>query len=604
VSLVHPAESWKVIFSTESVYNPTTSTTVISFNSWKAKTVTRHDTQRTIALDDKSNGMRETVNLGHESEEDDFRLADDDSIKKSPLVVGGLQEIGQRRRFADETTTLLHGRLRAAALDLMVVLGLGFIGNSIAGNFQWLFLRSVILGTTIFCYFVLRSWKQIEQNRLRLMEAALFGGVALQIGLMMYSRVAHYASQGDAVSMMAANQYFVAAFCLHILTYGIFMPNSWRRAAVVMTFLALIPYAIWFFQLRTDPKVAELALLNHAPAPIPVTLVAALIGTYGSHIITRTRRESFQAKQILQYRLQEKIGSGGMGDVYLAEHVLLKRKCAIKLIRETHVRDAATLKLFEREVVATARLTHWNTIEIYDYGHTDDGTFYYVMELLDGASLQSLIEEFGPMPPARVAFLLAQACDALHEAHTVGLIHRDIKPANIFVASRGGVRDFVKLLDFGLVKINSTDATESGKATGFSGTPMFMAPEQARQYNEVDGRSDLYALGAVAYYLLTGRPPFLEEDIARMLAAHAFKTPSAPSEMSAGVPADVDAVVLKCLEKKPQDRFASATELASAWRSCKCFPNWGPEKAEEWWQAKSKLEQAAIALAPKPKPQS
>ena len=558
------------------------------------------ETQRTIAIDNKAVGLRDTVQHSHDSAEDDFQLTGDDSLKKSPLVVGGLQEIGQRRRFADETTTLLHGRLKAAALDLMVVLGLGFIGNSVAGNFQWLFLRSAILGTTIFSYLVLRSRKQITQSWLRLLEAALFGGVALQIGLMMYSRVGYYASQGDAVSMMAANQYFVAAFCLHILTYGIFMPNSWRRAAVVMTLLALIPYAIWFFQLKTDPKVAELALQNHAPAPIPVTLVAALIGTYGSHIITRTRRESFQAKQILQYRLQEKIGSGGMGDVYLAEHVLLKRKCAIKLIRETHVNDAATLKLFEREVIATARLTHWNTIEIYDYGHTDEGTFYYVMELLDGASLQSLVEECGPMPAARVAFLLAQACDALHEAHTVGLIHRDIKPANIFVACRGGVRDVVKLLDFGLVKISSTDQAEGGKATGFSGTPMFMAPEQARHYNEVDGRSDLYALGAVAFYLLTGRPPFLENDMAQMLAAHAFKTPAAPSEVCAGIPAEVDAIVLKCLEKKPQNRFASATELAAAWRSCKFYPEWGSEKADEWWQAKSKSGQADVALALKP----
>ncbi len=545
----------------------------------------RHETLRTIAHDIQPQGARDEVPQTRHVDDSDFQIGSFDSSEKSPLIVGGLQELGQRRRFDDETTSLLHGRLKAAALDLTVVLGLGFIGNTIVGNFQWVILRAAILGTAILCYLFLRARQQVSNGLLRLIEIGLFGGVALQLGLMMFSRVGHYANQGDAVSMVAANQYFVAAFCLHILTYGIFMPNSWRRAAIVMTILAAIPYSIWFLQLWTDPKVAELARLNHAPAPIPVTFVAALIGAYGSHIITRTRRETFRAKQILQYRLQEKIGGGGMGDVYLAEHVLLKRKCAIKLIRETHVNDAATLKLFEREVVATARLTHWNTIEIYDYGHTDDGTFYYVMELLKGANLQSLVEEFGPLPPARVAFLLAQACDALQEAHSVGLIHRDIKPANIFVAARGGVWDFVKLLDFGLVKIVSTDSMDHGKASGFSGTPMFMAPEQARQYNQVDGRSDLYALGAVAFYLLTGRPPFVETDMAQMLAAHAFKSPSAPSSVRDNIPAEVDAIVLKCLEKKPESRYASAMDLAAAWRSCECYRDWGTSQADDWWQA-------------------
>lgn len=502
-----------------------------------------------------------------------------------PAARIGLIEPGGRPRFSAETESLLRGRLRAAAIDLIVILGLGFVGNSLAGNFQWLLLRVLILSLVIASYFLLRGSRPLNIRALRSIEAILFGGVALQVALMMYARVLAYGKAGDAVSMHTAADFFVAAFCLHILTYGIFMPNSWKRAAIVMLVFAAIPYAVWFGILWTVPECASLAAANRAMWPIPVPLMAALIGTWGSHIIHRTRREAFQARQLLQYRLQDQIGSGGMGEVYRAEHVLLKRPCAIKLIRPDRAGDQSNLKLFEREVIATARLSHWNKVDIYDYGHTEDGTFFYVMELLEGASLQSLVQRCGPLPPERAAWLLAQVCDALEEAHRAGLIHRDIKPANIFVSRRGGQWDVAKLLDFGLVREVSESSPAEAVQRGFSGTPAWMAPEQALHYHSVDGRADLYALGAVAWYMLTGKPPFSDRDIGQLLLAHATRPVDPPSSVVAGIPHDIEQVVLRCMEKDPAERFQSARDLAAALRSCECAGRWNADFAQAWWSA-------------------
>jgi serine/threonine-protein kinase len=235
--------------------------------------------------------------------------------------------------------------------------------------------------------------------------------------------------------------------------------------------------------------------------------------------------------------------------------------------------------------MATAKLTHWNTIEIYDYGHTEDGTFYYVMELLPGLSLEQLVERHGPLAPGRVVHLLSQVCGALQEAHGVGLIHRDIKPANIFVAQRGGVFDVAKLLDFGLVKERTAGPESDTESAGgsFSGTPLYMSPEQASAYEDVDGRADLYALGAVAYYMLTGKPPFSGGSMMRLLAAHAGAEITPPSKLNAEVPRDLERVVLRCLEKKPEDRYLDAASLAVALESCQCRAEWTSAAAAAWW---------------------
>jgi serine/threonine-protein kinase len=313
--------------------------------------------------------------------------------------------------------------------------------------------------------------------------------------------------------------------------------------------------------------------------------LCAVIAVWGVHTIGTLRRAAFEAKQLGQYRLKQRIGQGGMGQVYLAEHVLLKRPCAIKLIRPDKAGDAQSLARFEREVKATAKLTHWNTVEIFDYGRTDDGTFYYVMEYLPGLNLGQLVEMHGALPADRVIHLLMQTCDALAEAHRKNLIHRDIKPGNIFAANRGGVYDVAKLLDFGLAKplvdMGDSALTQEGTITG---SPLFMSPEQASGEGQPDARSDIYSLGAVAYYLLAGSPPFDGLNALKVMIAHVSKEPTPLSERNGSVPDDLNDVVMRCLLKDPQDRFQDAESLREALADCRDAGNWSREQARSWWE--------------------
>jgi serine/threonine-protein kinase len=286
--------------------------------------------------------------------------------------------------------------------------------------------------------------------------------------------------------------------------------------------------------------------------------------------------------------LKGRLGAGAMGEVFLAEHRFLKRPCAIKLIRPERAGDANLLSRFEREVQATARLSHPNTVEIYDYGRTEDGTFYYVMEYLDGLSLDELVARHGRVPAARAIPILRQLCGALREAHGAGLIHRDIKPSNVILCRHGGQHDVVKLLDFGLVR--SLDAAESGSRKLTSeglilGTPDFMSPEQANGVRNLDGRSDLYSLGALAYFLLTGRPPFLGATVLETLMAHVQRTPDPPTRRFPDVPADLEAVVLRCLAKDLGQRFPDAASLGRALDHCADNGQWTEEEATHWWRA-------------------
>ena len=233
---------------------------------------------------------------------------------------------------------------------------------------------------------------------------------------------------------------------------------------------------------------------------------------------------------------------------------------------------------------ATAQLSHWNTIEIFDYGHTDDGTFYYVMEYLPGKSLAELVSQHGPLAPSRVVWLLEQTCEALAEAHALGLIHRDIKPGNIFAAERGGVFDVAKLLDFGLAKPATSSGdmnlTQEGSITG---SPLFMAPEQATGDGAPDARSDIYALGAVGYYLLTGHPPFEADNPVKVLLAHAQQTVKPPSQLQAGIPADLERIILRSLAKNPDDRFPDVNSLGAALRESSLHGHWTRDDAHRWW---------------------
>jgi serine/threonine-protein kinase len=311
-----------------------------------------------------------------------------------------------------------------------------------------------------------------------------------------------------------------------------------------------------------------------------------------SRVVTRLGQQVGKEREMGSYRLGELLGRGGMGEVYKATHRMLARPAAIKLIHPDMLaasdRAGAQLAVarFKREAEAAARLRSPHTVELYDFGVTEDGTLYFVMELLEGLDLQSLVGKEGPLPQKRVVHILRQVCESLEEAHVSGLVHRDIKPANIHVGRVGLRHDFVKVLDFGLVKSVKSASGEDSMATaaGFTpGTPAYMAPEIA--LNEpVDARADLYALGCVAYFLLTGQLVFEATSGFQMIAKHIQETPAPPSRRTElEVTPELDRVVLACLEKRPLDRPASATDLDRMLASVELEP-WSEEEAVRWWR--------------------
>jgi len=508
---------------------------------------------------------------------------------------------GDRPHFADETAALLRNRLTAAALVIVIVLAVAFVGNLLGGVASLWWLRGMILAIALGCLLLLRSHRSFSLSQLRVIELVVFGSVLVQMSLMLAARMAEYAGRNDATAVASVRHQFLAAWCVVIFIYGIFMPSTWRRAAAVTVPMAIVPYLVVAVQRWLSPDLAVLLGADKVGSVIPFPLVTALIATYAAHIINSARREAFKARLFGQYRLMERLGGGGMGEVFRAEHVLLKRPCAIKLIKAANEASATAIARFEKEVKTTAKLTHWNTVEIYDYGRTDDGTFYYVMELLPGMSLEDLVEKHGPLPPARAVHLLAQVCGALQEAHAAGLIHRDIKPANIFAAQRGGVYDVAKLLDFGLVKQRAGEPDgQTPSRESVSGTPLYMSPEQAWAYEAVDARADIYSLGAVAYCLLTGQPPFVGKNVLAILTAHSKTEVSPPSRLNPAIPADLEQIILKCLAKKPSDRYQDAASLMQALSHCSVAAGWGPEQAADWWRSIDTAAQPEQSVASGP----
>jgi serine/threonine-protein kinase len=431
--------------------------------------------------------------------------------------------------------------------------------------------------------------------RLKALELGMVGTLAVMFALSHYGNMLEHSQESHASWASVVMQNTVLVTSILILSYGIYAPKNWLRTAVVVFPLALLPYAtLTILQLR-HPEVQT--WLGQLPpggwiTPFLFTgfdatflLLLATGSVYGTYQINRLRRQVVEARQLGQYDLRRRIGIGGMGEVYLAEHQLLKRPCAIKLVRPGQETDPTVLERFEREVRLTATLSHWNTVEIYDYGRAEDGTYYYVMEYLPGLSLAELVERFGPMPPERAVYLLRQVCQALREAHAAGLIHRDIKPSNIFAARRGGLDDVAKLLDFGLVLPIAQDLAPQLTGTGkVVGTPVYMAPEQSRgSGRDVDARTDIYSLGAVAYYLLTGRPPFDQKDPMEVMIAHARDPVTPPSQIRPGIPEDLERVVLRCLAKAPDDRFPDAESLEQVLADCACAARWNAKTAAQWW---------------------
>ena len=323
-------------------------------------------------------------------------------------------------------------------------------------------------------------------------------------------------------------------------------------------------------------------------------LLGIVLSTLVSIVTFRLRSSVSRNRRLGQYTLTEKLGEGGMGVVYRAEHEMLRRPTAIKLLPPGRAGEEG-LKRFEREVQQTARLTNPHTVSIFDYGRTPDGLFYYVMEYLDGVDLETLVRESGPVPPARATRILRQVCEALAEAHGIGLIHRDIKPANILLCERGGAPDIAKVVDFGLVKdLTSEDDPQVTSEDVLRGTPQYMAPEAIRDPKSADPRSDLYAVGAVGYFLLTGTPVFSGRGALETIHHHLQTSPEPLSKrLGRPVPADLEALVLSCLAKDPAARPESARALARAFGSCADVPAWNETEAEGWWRERARRKSAA-----------
>jgi serine/threonine-protein kinase len=389
-----------------------------------------------------------------------------------------------------------------------------------------------------------------------------------------------------------------------LIARSILVPST---ASVTLTLGGVIGVALlvslYFVHLRGhDPAMYSPAAMSFLRVPaetvaMKMTGVAALIwgsslviAAATSKVIYGLREEVRDARRLGQYTLLEKLGEGGMGAVYRASHAMLRRPTAVKLLPPDRLGSDSVAR-FEREVQLTARLTHPNTIRVFDYGRTPDGVFYYAMEYLDGASLADAVAEGGPMAPARVIHVLDQVAGALTEAHAVGLIHRDIKPANIFLIEQGGVPDVAKVLDFGLVKqVSPPGGAEPtlpalSRVDSFAGTPLYMAPEAISTPEQVDARTDLYSLGAVGYFLLTGVEVFSGHTIMEVCSHHLRTQPVPPSQrLGRPVPSDLEALIMACLEKDPAARPADARALRAALRSCRDASGWSEEDARSWYE--------------------
>ncbi len=506
--------------------------------------------------------------------------------------------------FEQELHQLLLQRARQICLIALVLGGLA-IG-----------VRVVIVGETPGLDAGLASWLHRKRAilflsfALALAATYFFNKSARQIRYLAFTVVAFNLVLGMFVSSSAFPDeapYLLVAFSLFI--YAAFIPSPLRYTVG----LGLLAFASFLLASVVTyvyvPGALELWARNAAPDRTGIEEfrdyvilsatgigLLAILAVLTSHTLYSLRRTAHRAKRLGNYYLEDLLGAGGMGQVYRARHAMIRRPTAVKVMQASSESQQAALARFEREVQLTATLTHPNSITVYDFGRTPDQQFYYVMEYLDGLDIQTLVERFGPVEPSRTAFILVQACGALGEAHSRGIVHRDIKPSNVFLTQRGGLYDFVKVLDFGLAKQVTADEATGLTKTGVAvGTPRYISPEAVKG-EQLDGRSDLYCLGAVAYWMLTGRPPFESSSSVELLIDHVKATPPKISEISeVSIPPQLEAVVMRCLEKDRSDRFVTAEALEAALREIAFEEPWTQAKALAWWELHGlKIEQQAV----------
>jgi serine/threonine-protein kinase len=444
---------------------------------------------------------------------------------------------------------------------------------------------------------------------IRLANCAPAAKSTIGLVFMLLNAVGIAALNAWAMPLPGPSEMHLSWMTVLILVYSMIAPTTPRKILVASLAAASL-----------DPLAFGMAYLIGSPTPTPLAIVVmtwpnfacAVVAMLPSRVLQRIGRRLREAQEMGSYQLVEKLGTGGMGEVWRAKHRLLARNAAIKLVRpevlgaRTEAEARVMIRRFEREAQATAQLGSPHTIQVFDFGTAEDGTFYYVMELLAGRDLESLIREFGPLPANRAIYLLRQVCHSLADAHARGLVHRDIKPANIYVCRMGLEYDFVKVLDFGLVKFNRHSGGADTLATldhTTSGTPAYMAPETILGDVHVDRRADVYSLGCVAYYLLTGQLVFEADTPMRMLMEHVNAQPIRPSQRTElPIPRELDELVMACLQKDPNLRPQDAEALFRMACECHTCEGWTPDLARSWWEVHMREFTGPLTISEAPEP--
>ena len=509
----------------------------------------------------------------------------------SPTIFG----FGTVPGTPEEARSYLQRRLRAylgllgllwvllLAANMTVMVSTGYHLGPFMRLPLWVWLgTSFVLAA---CWLVLRA-----PRTLRLIDAVDASAVKLQaVALAVLMLDADARLRPDLVIMLGVTYILV-------LRAALVPSTAMRTAALGVAACGLQPLAAYFLYAK-EPVDGLPGAVSIAFLVVVWSVLAIFASTTITRIIYGLERRVREASNLGQYTLEAPIGEGGMGSVFLARHALLRRPTAVKLLPADRAGQDA-IKRFEREVQLTSQLTHPNVVAIYDYGRTPDGVFYYAMEYLEGIDLQELVDASGPMPPARVKHIVRQIADALAEAHAVGLIHRDIKPANIILLSRGRQHDFVKVLDFGLVK-ESSPAQQGGvslsSVTALLGTPLYVSPESISNPSKIDGRSDLYSLGCVAYFLLAGKPFVKGRSLVQVCAAHLYEKPESLVKMGLGTPPELETLVMKLLEKDPKNRPADASHVVELLDAMTMVPGWTPAEAEGAWERLAEDEAGPVS---------
>jgi len=505
-----------------------------------------------------------------------------------PKTTGPLAGRGRRNELPDDLLREATQRLGVLAWVWAGLFGIGIVTNDIVAPLLDLPMRDlipwgraadVVAALSIIGSVALaRYTRRLTCNPRFALDLALGYEVLLAFGV-------GVVNQWEPMRLLAGRLSWI---CVLVLLFPMLVPNTPRKTLLASLLAASMdPVGILIAHWRGAEVPGFTAMLwNYLP-----NYVCALIAVVPSRIMVQLGRQVQRARELGSYRLEELIGRGGMGEVWRASHRMLARPAAIKLIKPELVgspdRDAAAItQRFRREAEAASFLESPHTIRLYDFGETRAGTFYFAMELLDGLDLETLVRRHGPLPPDRVVHILRQACHSLAEAHERGLVHRDVKPANIYLCRLGRDHDFVKVLDFGLVKydrdhtVMDTIRTSTELTTG---TPAYMAPEMANG-ESVDRRADLYALGCVAYWLLTGVLVFEADNPLRMLIQHIQAEPVPPGRRAGIVlPAGLERLIMRCLAKDPAGRPSSADEIVAELDAVVFAQPWDQSRARAWW---------------------